>query len=139
MTVPADHPDAFIVAAWNKRQEALAALEARGTFYDADDHSPKEMEAFDTLENGIPLLPALTAYGLIAKLWVSMTHRGPYCSTAEIRAEQDTIRRADYAEVEALLDRLDFDQQATFRAIRDLTHWLQFEPPQMKAAMLRAA
>ena len=56
-----------------------------------------------------------------------MAHVGPVCHHDEQRTEADIIRRADFDEVEAFEDRLDFDQEVIFRAIRDLRYWLKFE------------
>jgi hypothetical protein len=80
---------------------------------------------FDTLENSIPKMPCLTAKGLMAKLWIALAHSGPVCRTDEIMCEADSIRRADFDEVAAFEDRLDFDQQIIFLAIRDIRSWLQ--------------
>ncbi|MDP9424026.1 MAG: hypothetical protein M3Q19_14555 [Pseudomonadota bacterium] len=120
-------PDSALLAAWNKRQHILSEIEAIGRFYDADDNCPEKMVVFDALESTIPKMPALTARGLLAKLWVTLAHYGGFVTDEETRAESDTIRRADFDAVEAFEDRLDFEQGALFRAIRDLRYWLQFE------------
>lgn len=131
-------PDKALLTCWNHRQQLLAVIETAGRFYDADITCPGKSEAFDLLESSIPKMPALTVQGVIAKLWIALAHTGPHCSNEIIRAESDTIRRADFAEVEAFEDRLDFEQEAIFQTIRDLRHWLKFEQvgflPQRRAA-----
>lgn len=122
-----DDPDFALLLAWNERQRLLAKIEAVGRFYDADDNAPTESAAFDTLDGAIPKMPALTARGLLAKLWITLARYGGKVTSEEERAESDTIRRADFDAVEAFEDRLDFEQEALFRAIRDVRYWLQFE------------
>lgn len=120
-------PDAALLAAWNHRQLLVNEIERVCRFYDADDHCPGKLAAFDLLENSIPKMPAMSVKGLLAKLWIALDHRGPVIRTDEARVESDAIRRADFGEVEAFAERLDFDQQIIFGAIRDLRYWLQFE------------
>lgn len=122
-----DDPDRALLTAWNKRQSLLAEIEAAGRFYDAETVAPAKAMAFDVMETAIPKMPALTARGLMAKLWVAFAHYGAQVTNDVARAESDAIRRADFEEVEAFEDRLDFEQEALFRAIRDIRHWLQFE------------
>ena len=119
------HLDAPLLAAFNARQKALAEIEQVGSFYCADDRAPEKVAIFDTLENSIPKMPCRTAKGLMAKLWIALAHSGPFCSTDEIRCESDSIRRADFGECEAFAERMDFDQQVIFHAIRDIRQWLQ--------------
>lgn len=119
--------DAPLLASWNARQKALAEIEAVASFYKADEAAPAKVAVFDMLENSIPKMPARTAKGLMAKLWLALAHSGPVCSTDELRAESDAIRRADFGEVMAFADRLDFDQQIIFHAIRDIRQFLKLE------------
>ncbi len=119
--------DAPLLAAWNERQKALAAIETIGRFYDGDTVAPSKMIVFDMLENSIPKMPARTAKGLMAKLWIALAHSGPVCRSEELMAESDSIRRADFAEVESFAERMDFDQQVIFQAIRDIRRFLNIE------------
>lgn len=120
---PTDSPDAGLLAAFNQRLQLLAEMESVCRYYDASDETPAKMIVFDALENSIPKMPARTPQGVMAKLWIALAHTGPFCANDEIRAESDTIRRCDFEEVEAFEERLDFDQQIIFRAIRDIRGW----------------
>lgn len=121
-----DSPDKMILGFWNVRQNILATIESRGSFYNSEAHSSAETADFDNLENMIPKMPALTVEGVMAKLWIAMGHCGDGWSL-ERRAQGDAIRRADFDEVEAFEDQLDYNAQAIFRAICDLRQWSRFE------------
>ena len=113
----ADHLDADILAAWNDRQSALAAIERRGCFYACEEHSPQEAAAFDIAEEYISEALARTPEGVFAKLWVALSQCGGGIRHEWQRAVLDAIRRADLNEVAALANRLRFDQQAVFTAL----------------------
>lgn len=117
--VDCDHPDAVIIHAWNRRQEAIAAIEARGRMYDSEEHSPAEQHLYDTLENGIPLLEATTPLGMLPKLWIAMHAAGSVIRNEEMRAQSDAINRGDYAEVSTFEHYLDWHERIIFALIGD--------------------
>lgn len=115
--IDCEHPDAVIIRAWNKRQEALAEVESRCRYYDVDDSG---LELFNTLDDGIPDLPATTPLGLLPKLWIAMAAAGSGIGSDEGRAQSDAIRRGDYDEVSTFVRELDWDQQVIFKIITDI-------------------
>lgn len=120
MAVVPDDPDARLIAAWNLRQRALADIEANGTFFSAESHSPGMTALFDQAEMILHDGTAKTPRGVLAKLWVALSHMGDGF-TEENAIRGDAIRRADFNEVAAFADQLDFGAETTFGAIRDLT------------------
>lgn len=125
--IATNDPDVALLRSWNERQRILAEIEAHGRYYDGDNNCPAKMHAFEIFENAIPKMQALTAKGLLAKLWIALEHRGPHITTDELRAESDAVRRADFEEVEGFAERFDFDQSVIFEAIKNIRYWLQFE------------
>lgn len=113
--------DAPILAAWHTRQAALKKIETRGNFYYAETHSPVETEAFDKAEMAVANLPASTPAGVIAKLWVALSHMGGQIASEEDRAESDLMRRAHLPAVSLLKRDLDFDLHVMVSAIEALT------------------
>ena len=120
MEVPDDSPDFALVEAWNDRQIALAMIEERGRYYDADSHAPRALKMFDAAEKRISQLPATTFPGILAKLWLALAASGGQITDEEDRAQSDAIRRADLAEVEAFEVELEYEQSTILSAIRDL-------------------
>src|SRR5687768_12110383 len=86
-----DDADRLILAAWNDRQKALAAIEARGAFFTAEEHSPAQCFLFDMAEMAVHQHPAKTPRGVLCKLWVALSHVGTV-HTEEQRAQHDAIR-----------------------------------------------
>lgn len=120
MAVVPNDPDARLIAAWNLRQRTLADIEAKGTFFSAVHHSPAMAALFDHAEMIVHEATANTPRGVLAKLWVALSHMGDGF-TEERTLQHEAIRRADFNEVAAFADDLDFDADTTFGAIRDLT------------------
>lgn len=114
-------PDAELIQSWNARQKALAAIEANGSFFKAETHSPAATKRFDDAEMRVFNLPAKTVEGAILKLWVALAHSGGQMQSDEQRAQWDTIRRADLAAVESFADDVDFDTALIFQSIRALS------------------
>lgn len=118
--VPANdlnHPDLSILKAWNNRQEILAEIEQRSSFYNADDW---QHDQFDFHNELIVQTPARTLDGAMLKLWVAMEAAGGDGFTAARTAESDTIRRADTDEIAMIAPELDFPQCLIFRIIGEL-------------------
>lgn len=120
MEVSDDSPDFALVEAWNDRQIALAMIEERGRYYNADSDAPTATKMFDAAELRITQLPATTFPGILAKLWVALAASGGKVRDEEHRAQSDAIRRADLAEVEAFGVELEYEQSTILSAIRSL-------------------
>lgn len=112
--------DAELLAAWNERQSALAKIEARGAFYWCETHSPKLAARFDRAEMQVYTLPASTPRGILAKLWVALSHMGGVVRNEDERAHWCAIRRADFAEVQSFAAEFDFDCSTVWSAIVSL-------------------
>lgn len=101
-------PDAAIIAAWNLRQTSLATMEARGSFFSYESHSQAEGDTFDAAEEAVFKLHAATPRGILAKAWVSLSHTGD--GFTEVNATNaDSVRRADFGDVRAIMEAGDFD------------------------------
>lgn len=120
MSVSDDSPDAELLEAWNERQMALAMIEERGRYYNAETHAPRASKMFDAAEARVDKLPATTFHGILAKLWVALAASGGHVRDEEDRAQGDAIRRADLAEVEAFATELEYEQSTILSAIRSV-------------------
>lgn len=118
--VSSNDPDAALLEAWNMRQQSLAEIETRGSYFDVETHSRDQGDIHDAAEETVRLLQAKTTRGILVKLWVALSHCGDGFSD-EHRAQSDAVRRADLAEVEGFAVDLDFAPEVVFGAIRDLT------------------
>jgi hypothetical protein len=118
-SLPKGGGDAEILAAWKVRQAALAKIESRDTYFDAETHSPVEAELFDKADQAITKATATTLQGLLAQAWVALSYTQP-SFTAECARQNDLIRRADYnvLERERGLDWEINTQLATIRSLR---------------------
>ena len=106
------------VALWNRRQGALAAIELQCRFYSASEAQIELLaEAEDALDD---TTPAQSLQGVLAKMWVALSHSGGAVKCENDRAESDAIRRADTAEVAAFIKNWDAEAQYLFSAICDL-------------------
>lgn len=123
------------VKAWNGRVGALAAVEMRGSFFDAEKNCPKIGDLFDGYEEAFRKVQAETTQGVLAKLWVALSHLGPSpadygnrgddAGAANCRAEHDAVRRGDTDEVASFIERWDFGEEVLFGAIRDLERMMR--------------
>ncbi|MBO9377424.1 hypothetical protein GG804_11655 [Sphingomonas histidinilytica] len=111
--------DANLLAAWADRQSALMQIEARGSFFDSETHSPELADAFDEAELQVCELPATTSAGLLAKLWVAFSLQGAIRDEDD-RLLHDAVRRADFDAVAANVEKLDHDRQVMFGVVKSL-------------------
>ncbi len=116
----ADSPDAELLAAWRTRQQTLARIERRGTFFDMERHSPRLVAIYDEAEMAIYNLPAHTPAGVLAKMWLAFSHMG-VARDEEDRVRHDVIRRAHLPVVLLYRHRLDFEEGTMLSAIESLT------------------
>jgi hypothetical protein len=116
-----DGHDTALMAAWSTRQQAMAAIRLRGSFYMAPDHSPAETLANDKAEQAIADLRADTIEGVLAKLWVSLAqHLAPQDGDQESGLWLSATK-ADIPALAEFEDDFDFPQRLIFSAIRDLS------------------
>jgi hypothetical protein len=120
MTAPPQSPDRALIAQWNKRQRALASIESRGAFYDCRNESPRQLERYDDAELAVAKMPAHTPQGVLAKLWVALSHAGDGFGEQK-QLNHALIRRADLAECEASIDWPDFEYESLFGALSSLS------------------
>lgn len=114
------NPDAELLAAWEVRNRSIAAIERHGTFFDAEDTSPAEAEAFDLATEFIGHADAHTLQGVLAKLWVAMEACGSFVSNDAQREHQNITRRANIADVAAIDSELEWDHRAVFTTIKSV-------------------
>ncbi len=112
------HGDTAILAAWEARQAALARIEKRGTFFDAEDHSPADVEIYDAADELIGKATATTPRGLLAQAWVALAYAQDSFSLTNQR-QNALIRRADY-EALAADKKLDWEPRTILALIRSL-------------------
>jgi hypothetical protein len=91
----ANDGDSAILGAWDRRQKALQRIEARGTYFETETHSPELAEVYDAADNFITKATATTPRGLLVQAWVAMSYVQD--SFTETRQRQNAlIRHADY-------------------------------------------
>lgn len=126
IAIPEGSPDEALLRAWNGRQTALATIEGRGTFFDGEQHSPTELSVFDAMEEAMRHLRAKTIEGVLAKLWLAMSHMGDGFTEATSNLS-DTVRRVDVDALEGseVTAAFDFAQEVVFDAIKAVTSLAQ--------------
>jgi hypothetical protein len=115
------------VMAWNMRQRLLSEIERKGSYFDANTTAPDINNLLDTAEESFRFVQAVTLHGILAKLWVALSHLGGDCRRVDDHLEHDAIRRADTREVSTFIREWDFGEEVLFGAIVDIERALQFE------------
>ena len=111
--------DGGLIAAWEVRQRALATIEARGSFYTAEEHSPAETALFDEADMRIMRTQATTVRGALIHAWVAWSYVG-VVHTATDRNRFALIRRADFASLEPMEKHLDMEHRMMLQTVRSL-------------------
>jgi hypothetical protein len=115
--------DAAILNAWEARQSALARIESRGTFFDAEEQSPADIAIYDQADEVIATATATTPQGLLAQAWVALAYAQDSFTEGN-RRQNELIRNTDYAGLLAEGDYLDWEirtQLAVIRSLRTMT------------------
>lgn len=107
--VPPGAPDARLLDAWNRRQLALARIEAMGDFFDSEEHSPEATREFDAADAAVFEEPAVSLEGAIAKLWTVAQFCLGNLQSDLARDAAAAIRRADALAAIMLLSRPEFE------------------------------
>jgi hypothetical protein len=115
------------VKAWNVRQRMLSEIERKGSYFDANTTAPEINRLLDTAEESFRFVQAVTLQGVLAKLWVALSHLGGVCRRNDDHLEHDAVRRADTNEVSTFIREWDFGEEVLFGAIVDIERALQFE------------
>ncbi|HEX8444393.1 MAG TPA: hypothetical protein VF631_12190 [Allosphingosinicella sp.] len=111
--------DADILRTWDHRQCALAEIEARGDYFDAEQESPTQAAIYDQADEQIARATATTLRGLLAQAWVALSYVQD--SFSEVNRRQNAlIRRADYDGLIAEGEYLDWEVQTQLAVIRSL-------------------
>lgn len=112
--------DAALLDAWVRRQSALAAIEQRGSYYDGETREPEASAEYDEAEALVAEAPAFTLSGVLAKLWVAMSH-GRSDDGTEDGSLYEHCRRADIEALDPLKADLNYERQVLFSAIKALS------------------
>jgi hypothetical protein len=111
--------DEAILAAWDRRQAALAVIEANGPYFDAETDSPEAAAIYDEADVAIAKATATTPRGLLVQAWVAASYVQD--SFNEVGRRQNAmIRRADYAGLLGEGAYLDWELQTQLAVIRSL-------------------
>lgn len=112
--------DAGLIAAWQIRQTAVAAIGAKGSFFECEIHSQAETDVLDDACERIGTTDANTLPGAIIKAWnawEAMAMGGDTDFEKEVVA---LVRTADFAALEAIEHDLDWGHQCMLGLIRSL-------------------
>ena len=110
--------DATLLAAWERRQNALAIIMTRGSFFHGATHSPREYDIYAKAEEKIAATSAATVRGVIVKLWVALDATGTSFIESD-RVMHDAFRRANIAELMPLRPDMDYDAEIIVSTISD--------------------
>lgn len=110
--------DAEIIEAWTARQQAIAAIYARGDYREAECHSPAENDIMDAADMKISDMRATTPQGALAKAWVAWTYQGTEFHPDDQRIG-DMIRKADIEALERETE-LDFQHETMLGLVLSL-------------------
>jgi hypothetical protein len=102
-------------------QNTLAKIEARGTFYSAESHSPNVVEEYDTLNDLVGKRLAATVQGALAKAWVAWS-ANTVGGSEKKRRFGDLVRRRDLNALATMENELDWEHHTMLTLIQSLTH-----------------
>lgn len=111
--------DAGLIAAWEVRQKAVAAIHANGPYFRCEYHSPAETDILDQACERIGATDATTVPGAIIKAWNAWQAMSRENTDFE-RQVGRMIRAADFAGLEAIEHDLDWEHQCMLSLIRSL-------------------
>jgi hypothetical protein len=111
----------------------LAAIEAHGTFFDAETTSPDEICEYDVANDHVGRAVASTIEGVLAKAWVAWSSH-TVGGSEELLRFGDLVRRRDLATLKQMEDELDWEHHTMLTLIRSLTNMLQRNPNPRPAA-----
>jgi cytochrome c556 len=112
-------PDAAILQSWEARQAALARIEARGDYFDAEEHSATDAAIYDGADALITRATASTPKGMLAQAWVALSYVQDSFSATNQR-QNALIRRAAYSELLKEGEHLDWELRTILAVIRSL-------------------
>lgn len=119
-TSPSACADETLLMSDELLRRSLLAIERRGTFYDAEQHSAADVKEFDAAQDCVGKHLATTIDGILAKAWVAWSAITEGGSDAKLRFG-DMVRRRDLHALELLQPALDWEHQTMLTLVCSLT------------------